>query len=230
MYLSFFIYGNSPILNEIEDVLIYAGFQNITCCKRVDPQRIIIFNGNETNQFSYSGHKLMDKAPQELRNCPFLVRVGSKWTTHGLIQILENYARFVLPHFSSIHFSKEEDFEREATDEEFMMRVKGMKRSLDHCESTPKIQIDKFQRIIEQADGKSVAQVKREIFHFFMEEKRLTLPWGNPPTSKSSRNKLIEWIKKANKFFPRSRSGFDQTRRDIKKIKNLEDIRFAKPT
>ena len=230
MYLSFFIYGNSSMLDEIEDVLKYAGFQNIACCEDPDPQRLVIFNGNRTNQFSYSGHRLMEEAPEEIQNCPFLVRVGSQWTTHGLTQILENYARFALPHFSSIHFPKEEDFEREATDEEFMMRVKGMKRGLEHCDTTPPGQIDRFQKIIEETDGKSVAQVKREVFYFFMEEKRLTLPWGNPPTSRRSRNRLIKWLEKANRSFPRSRSGFDQTRRDMRKIKKLEDIRFAKPT
>lgn len=230
MYLSFFIYGNSPILDEIEDVLVYAGFENIVRFGEVDPHRIVIFNGKKSNQFSYSGHKLINQAPQELQECPFLVRAGSKWTVHGLIQILENYVHFAFPYFSSIHFPEKEDFQKEATNEDFMMRIKGMKRSLVHCESTPKSQIDKFQGIIEQANGKSVAQVKREIFYFFMEEKRLTLPWGDPPTSRSSRNKLIKWLKKANKSFPRNRSGFDQARRDLNKIKKLEDIRLAKPT
>jgi hypothetical protein len=91
-----------------------------------------------------------------------------------------------------------------------------------HCEFSNQKQVEKFIDIEDNLAGKTVAEVKKEILYFFVEE-RVEFPWGDPPTSKRSKDLLIEWIKIANQAFPRKKTNIDQYSTDIKKIKRLKD-------
>lgn len=223
MYLSFFIKPETEVLAEIKSVLKFAGFEDIKSKGVREKYRIVIFNGRETNNFSYTAHKLIKKVDF---NNPFLVRAGSKWTLHGLVQILFNYAQFRIHLLGVIHFPKDSDFNKSASSQDFINGLKGMKKALDHCEQTSQTQVKEFREIIEgiYQSPKSIGEVKREILYFLIEN-RLNLPWGNPPTSKESKDLLIEWLRLADRSFPRERSTYSQHKKDLKKIKKLEDTK-----
>jgi len=230
MYLSFFITETTPVLDEIRQVLEEVGFEDIKTRGEIEKSRIVLFNGRKENNFSYSAHKLVRKAPDNINNRPFLVRVGSKWTIQGLGQILESYSRFVLPHMSALHFPKEEDYLKSADDKKFLMRLTGIKQALINCDKTTKEEVEKFAEISSEINGKSLGEVKREIFYFFLQTGRINLPWGNPPTSEKSKDLLIEWIKMANSAYPRDKSTSFQARKDLAKIRRLKNLSALKLT
>lgn len=221
MYLSFFIKPETEVLAEIKNVLELAGFEDIKSEGTPENHRIVIFNRRNANNFSYTAHKLIKKIDY---NNPFLVKAGSQWTSVGLVQILFNYAQFRIHHLSAIHFPKDGDSNKSAFNQDFISKLRGMKKALDHCEQTPKRQVEEFGEIIEgiYQSPKSIREVKREILYFLIEN-RLKLPWGNPPTSKRSKDILIEWLRLADQSFPRERSTYTQYKKDLENIKKLED-------
>ncbi len=220
MYLSFFIKLETRVLFEVKNALQFAGFQDIKTTGEPEKQRIIIFNGRKEGNFSYTAHKLIEKVDCR---CPFLVRVGTDWTMQGLIQILTNYAKFRIQDFSLLHFPKKEDYSQLAIDNSvFLQRLRGMRRALQHCELTNHKAVKKFKAIEDNISFKTIAEVKKEILYFFIEE-RIQLPWGDPPTSKKSKDLLIDWIKLAGEAFPAKKTTIKQYSEDIKKIKKLKD-------
>ncbi|MGM0439123.1 MAG: hypothetical protein ACQEP3_01660 [Patescibacteria group bacterium] len=230
MYLSFFIKEETIVLEEIRQALEEMGFRDIKCSGKIDKHRIVIFNGRKRNNFSYTAHKLVKIAPDEAKNNPFLVRAGSDWTIQGLKHILTSYAKFQLPHFSSLHFPRPEDFFKSAENERFLLRMQGIKQGLLDCEKTTEEEVKKMNDIFNNLNGKTVGEVKRKMFYFFFEEDRIRLPWGNPPTGKKARNQLIEWLKEANDAYPRKRTSLRQAQNDLRKIKSLKDTSKIKLT
>lgn len=88
--------------------------------------------------------------------------------------------------------------------------------------------LKKFEEIEEGMKGKSIGQVKKEIL-FFLIEKRVRLPWGNPPSGRQSKKLLVDWLKIANRAYPRQRSALHQRKID-RKIKELKDTQLVKLT
>ncbi len=230
MYLSFFITETTPALDEIGQVLEEIGFDDIKTRGEVNKYRIVFFNGRKKNNFSYSAHKLVEKAPDKINECPFLVRVGSDWTMQGLSQILRRYVRFVLPHLSAIHFPREEDYLKTADNESFLMRLDGIKQALINCDRTTEKEVQEFEKLSSEVAGKNLRDAKKEIFYFFLKVGRVNLPWGGPPTSEKSKDLLIEWIKMANLAYPRNKSNIFQARRDLSKIERLKRTNALKLT
>ncbi len=224
MYISFFITENTPVLDEIRQVLEELGFEDIKTRGEIERHRIVLFNGRRRNNFSFTAHKLVQKAPDKINNCPFLVRAGSQWTLQGLKQILKSYVRFSLPHLSSLHFPEKEDYLQPASSDKFLRRLKGIKQALVHCENTNKEEVDKVTRIISDIDRKTVGEVKRDLLNFFLTTGRINLPWGNPPTSERFKGQLIEWIKMANSAYPREKSDLFQARKDLEKVNKLNNL------
>lgn len=235
MRLSFFMWEHTPVLDEIRQVLEEVGFEDIKTEGEVERHRIVIFNGRENNNFSYTAHKLLRMAPDKINNCPFLVRAGSEWTLQGLVHILRSYIRFSLPYLSSVHIPKDEEFNQLAeSNKELMNRLVGMEQVIKkHAEEKESIfrtyrQEKLFKAVRAFTDIKSVGQVKESILYFLLETGRIKLPWGNPPTSENHKRQLIKWIKMANSAYPREKIGFLQKQKDFKKVKRLINLKTTK--
>ena len=228
MYLSFFIAESTPVLDEIRQVLEEVGFKDLKTRGEAERHRLVFFNGRKKNNFSYTAHKLVTKAPDSISDCPFLVRVGSDWTLQGLKQILKSYIRFSLPLLSPLHFPVEKDYLQPAKGEEFFRRLDGIRQALIHCENTNDEEVQKFEKIISNVRGSTIGEMKRKLLDFFLTTGRIDLPWGNPPTSERSRGELIEWIKMANSAYPREKSDLIQAQKDLRKVKKLQNLKTVK--
>ncbi len=218
MHLSFFIKPTTEVLRDIKRLLTDYGFD--VCSYEISrPDRIVIFNGRESNNFSYTAHKLLAEAPEEAGESPFLVRAGNDWTIHGLTQILENYAHFRFIHFGKFHFPEKGDAEKKAIeDKDLLIRVEGIEHGMQDCELSSEEELRRFSQIKKNLNKKSVDQVKREILYFLIRQGRVKLPWGNPPTSRRSLDLLIEWLRKVNRYYPTQRSTLEQFKEDMKKV------------
>jgi|GEM_PF-5604247 len=227
MRLSFFIKPHTRVLREIEKLLKDAGF-DVKTSGQVENDRIVVFNEKSGNNFCFSAHKLM-KDPSVIFSVPFLVRVGSNWTLHGLVTVLEGYLAFKIPYFRPIHFPSEADFSRDAeSDEDLLKRLNRIQRTIRNCHHGTEKELMEIKQVLQNLKEKSSGRVKREIFYFLMDNGRVNPPWGNPPSGLKSRNIYIDWLKKANKAFPRKASTDRRFREDIFKIKEMKGVQSLK--
>ncbi len=230
MYLSFFIRPENKILTEIKEMLEEVNFTDIQESGQAEPHRIAFFNGRTQNNFCYTAHKLFRNAPEEVVRSPFLVQVGANWTRQGLVDILTNYSNFRLLHFGRSCFPAEKDFHHKAREDRGLCeKLFRMEETVKNCDCTTEEEIGKVQRIREEIGEKSAGEVKREIFYFYIDAGRITLPWGNPPSGKEQKDILIEWLKRASVAFPRGISTDDQRKKDLYITRRLEETQISGP-
>ncbi len=229
MRLSFFIKPNTEALREINELLQEAGFEVVTK-GHVNEQkdRIIIFNERSRNNFCFSAHKLISD-PSINFSAPFLVRVGSNWTLHGLVTVLRGYLVFRIPYFRPVHFPSETDFDVLAiNDEKLLKRLDRIRKTIKNCQHGTQKELMEVEKILRNLNGKSSGEIKREIFYFMMSNKRLDPPWGDPPSGLRSRNIYIDWLREANESFPREESTDRRFKEDLLKIKKMEGVEALK--